>query len=196
MILLFLFFQQESPSDEEVFSIETIPQQPNEQVNSETVSELAEEPAVKKIMVDVKGAVLYPGVYELTTDHRIVDAIKAAGGYTEEAQNMSINHAQKLQDEMAIYVPKKGEEAVPIQNNGQVVTGAATASESGSEQVDLNHAEESALTTIPGIGPSKAQAIIAYREENGQFKTIEELKNVSGIGDKTFEKLKEHITVK
>lgn len=197
LILLYLFLQQDSSNEEESLSITTIPQlEQSEQNNSEAETAKDEEQSVKKVMVDVKGAVQYPGVYELTTDQRIVDAIKAAGGYTDKAQNQSINHAQKLQDEMAIYIPEIGEEAENLQHSGQVMAGGAPATSSSTDVVDLNSADETALTTIPGIGPSKAQAILAYREENGPFQTIEDIKNVSGIGDKTFEKLKDHISVK
>jgi len=199
LILLYVFLQQDSSEEEETLSIATISQEQNEKVNSDsvsdTVTEPIDEPAVQKIMVDVKGAVQYPGVYELTTEDRVIDAIERAGGYLAEAQSTALNHAQKLQDEMVIYIPKEGEEIDQSPQNGLVVSSPAASSDLG-DKVDLNSADEAALTAIPGIGPSKAQAILAYREENGSFQTIEDLKNISGIGDKTFEKLKEFIVVK
>lgn len=196
LILLYVFLQQDSSDEEEVLPITTISQEQTQEVNSNAAAEQIEKPIVEKIMVDVKGAVQLPGVYELTTEERIIDAIEMAGGYTKDAQSSVVNHAQKLQDEMVIYIPRMDEEMEQNFTNGQVVASPATSTDSSSEKVDLNSADEAALTTIPGIGPTKAQAIIAYREENGSFQIIEDLKNVSGIGDKTFEKLKEYIVVK
>ena len=152
----------------------------------------------EQVIVDVKGAVKYPGIVELTTEHRIMDAIEAAGGYTDTANPVSINHAQKLLDEMVIYVPQHGEnlEEVAIQTAGAATSTAGSTSTKDDGKVNLNTATEAELTTLPGIGPSKAASIITYREENGGFKTVDDLKNVSGIGDKTFDKLKDAIKVK
>ncbi|PYF08788.1 competence protein ComEA [Ureibacillus chungkukjangi] len=199
LILLYVFLQQDTSSEEETFTITTIPQEQNEEVveNEATTNATIEQPKIEEIMVDVKGAVKSPGVYILTADDRIIDAIDRAGGYTEEAQSTEVNHAQKLQDEMLIYIPKIGEEIDQENSIGQVVVSSTAASSSSQgTKIDLNSADEAALTTLPGIGPSKAQAILAFREENGSFKTIDDLKNVTGIGEKTFEKLKEFIVVK
>lgn len=195
-ILLYVFLQQDSKNQEEAFTITTIPQEQNEEADAGAPSETIDEPIVEKIMIDVKGAVQSPGVYNLTTEDRVIDAIERAGGYTEDAQTLAVNHAQKLQDEMVIYIPKTGEEIHQNVANGQAVSSASVSSDPLDNKVDLNRADEDALTTLPGIGASKAQAIIAYREENGPYQTIEDLKNVSGIGDKTFEKLKEFIVAK
>ncbi|MFL0505040.1 helix-hairpin-helix domain-containing protein [Ureibacillus sp. 179-F W5.1 NHS] len=205
IVLLYLFLQQED-STKESYTISTIPQEQTEQFNSNEQQQIKdkakekeiteEELKTEKILVDVKGAVKYPGVYELTMENRVIDAIELAGGYTEEAETKAINHAQKLQDEMVIFVPKIGEvienslsggiaTSVPPQNSGNT-----------NDKVNINNADEATLTTLPGIGPSKAQAIISYREENGPFESIDELKNVSGIGDKTFEKLMDLIDIK
>lgn len=131
--------------------------------------------------------VKYPGVYELPEGSRIIDAIDIAGGYLPESDNQQINHAQKLSDEMVIYIPYKGEEAV---------LAISSPSEIDDGLIDLNTADESQLTTLPGIGPSKASAIIAYREENGPFAVPEDLKKVTGIGEKTFERLEDLIKIK
>ena len=199
LILLYVFLQQDSSSEEEPFTITTIPQEQNAEIVESTASSSPiEQPKVEEIMVDVKGAVKSPGVYVLTTEDRIIDAIEKAGGYTEEALSTAINHAQKLQDEMFIYIPRLGEETdLDIESVQVVVSSPSTAASNASDnKVDLNSADEAALTTLPGIGASKAQAIISFREENGSFNTIDDLKNVSGIGEKTFEKLKEFIVVK
>lgn len=157
------------------------------------IDEKTETKAVEKeeiiMMADIKGAVVKPGVYEIHQGGRVVDLIELAGGLAEDADTAAINFAMYVQDEMALYVPRIGENvtsALP----GQVGEGA------GKETVNLNSAQSSELQTLPGIGPAKAEAIIEYRETNGPFKSIEDLKEISGIGDKTYEKLMELISVK
>ena len=188
-ILAFAFLQEDEQSSYEL--ITEIEQQP-----VEAVAEVVEEtPPNRPVIVDVKGAVKYPGVYELTEANRVVDAITAAGGYIDGANATLINHAQKLQDEMVIYIPLEGEE-VEI-NIQQFIGGSSSSSGSAdSGKININVADETQLTTLPGIGPAKAKAIIAHREENGPFQAIEGLKNVTGIGDKTFEQLKDLIDIK
>ncbi|WP_274307528.1 helix-hairpin-helix domain-containing protein [Solibacillus daqui] len=166
-----------------------------------TEPEIIENNTPEAYMVDVKGAVRYPGVYTLEEGMRIVDAIEAAGGYTEQANPTLINHAQKLQDELVLYIPKVGEQLT--EELEMLIVGATSnSSSSGSSgvnksgKVNLNKANDSELTQLPGIGPSKANAIIGHRTEQGNFQTIEDLKKVTGIGEKTFEQLKELIDVK
>ncbi|MGM9951117.1 MAG: helix-hairpin-helix domain-containing protein [Lysinibacillus sp.] len=158
-------------------------------------AEPAEEPVeALQVLVDVKGAVKYPGVYALTEEDRVVDAITLAGGYADGANPSLINHAQKLQDEMVIYIPLQGEETeIAIQS---FTASGDSGGGSDSTKVNINGADEAQLTTLPGIGPAKAKAILAHREEQGKFQTIEGLKEVSGIGDKTFEQLKDLIDIK
>jgi general secretion pathway protein K len=146
------------------------------------------------VTVDVKGAVKKPGVYQLQSNSRVHDALEKAGGLTDEADLKSVNQAQKLSDEAVVYVAKVGENAV------DVTTSAPASATSGTGQaksalVNLNTATEADFQTISGIGQKRAQDIIAYREANGRFKSVDELKNVSGIGAKTLEKLKEYVTV-
>ena len=146
------------------------------------------------VTVDVKGAVKKPGVYQLQSNSRVHDALEKAGGLTDEADLKSVNQAQKLSDEAVVYVAKVGENAV------DVTTSAPASATSGPGQtksalVNLNTATEADFQTISGIGQKRAQDIIAYREANGRFKSVDELKNVSGIGAKTLEKLKEYVTV-
>ena len=137
------------------------------------------------IFVDVKGAVLREGVYTLQHGARVKDVIELAGGFLNEANKNVINLAQVLEDEMLLYVPYINDSNV-IENNYVVDDG----------KVNLNTATSTDLETLPGIGPSKALAIIEYRETNGAFKSIDDLKNVAGIGDKTYEKLKENIKIR
>lgn len=185
--LCYFYFSSSDSSPPQEELIETI--QPIEEKN---LSESAEEAVMQQVFVEIKGAVMYPGVYELEQDQRIKDVVQLAGGYTENADTQFINHAQKVQDEMVIYIPIMGEQLE--EGSSSLLT---LPTETNKEQkININKADVATLATLPGIGPFKAQSILTYREENGQFQTIDDLKNVSGIGDKTFEKLKDAITVK
>ncbi|WP_026700362.1 helix-hairpin-helix domain-containing protein [Salibacterium aidingense] len=138
----------------------------------------------EKLLVDVKGAVQNPGVYELEEGERIIDALDAAGGILEKGEPLGVNFAEKLEDEMVVYVPEEGEE-----------TTIAVKDEKEDDLVRINYAEASSLETLPGIGPAKAGAIISYREENGLFEQVDELLQVSGIGEASLEQMKERITL-
>ncbi|KUP06049.1 comEA protein [Bacillus coahuilensis m2-6] len=145
-----------------------------------------EEMKTENILIDIKGAVQSPGLYELPSESRVLDAITVAGGLTETADERVINLAQKIQDEMVIYIPEKGE--VEFQY------GVSQTEEKRELFINLNTATKEELETLPGIGPAKAEAIITYRDET-LFSSIEEIENVPGIGTKTFESLKDYITV-
>lgn len=171
-----------------------IPQNTTEQSQKNETKQVAST----AIVVDVKGAVKKPGIYQLDANSRVMDAIREAGGYNQSANPKLINLAEKLQDEMVVYVPKKGEKTADLVNAPQINTSSSNGNTSTTEQtplVNLNTADETQLQTLTGIGPAKAKAIIAYRTENGLFQTIEDLKKVTGFGEKTFEKLKPSITV-
>lgn len=145
----------------------------------------------ESVVVDVKGQVHTPGVYTLPAGSRVLDALQLAGGILPTAEEKALNFAAKLVDEMVIYVPLIGETEVPL----PIATSPST-SESQSSLVNINTADETTLMSLSGIGPSKAMAIITHREEKGLFKSIEAIKDVTGIGDSTFENLKEFISVK
>ncbi|MEK5077414.1 helix-hairpin-helix domain-containing protein [Solibacillus sp. FSL W7-1436] len=194
-VLIYLLFLDDSPHSASIETIDqmTIPALDEPSINPETEIETEHRP----VMVDVKGAVKYPGVYTLSEEQRIVDAVEAAGGYTDDANPVLVNHAQRLQDEMVIYIPKTGDEPAEVME--QIIqAGQATGSgsESTSGKININKAMEAELTQLPGIGPSKAGAIIQHRNEHGAFQVIDDLKKVTGIGDKTFEQLKDLIDVK
>ena len=143
-----------------------------------------------EILVDIKGAIQQPGVYHLPSDARLHELIFAAGGFTKEAEERQLNLAEKLSDQQMIYVPSKEEvdfsvELPQLNQEGNAETGL----------INLNTATLLQLQELPGIGPAKAQAIITYREENGLFKTVEDLLNISGFGEKTLEKLRAMITL-
>ena len=145
------------------------------------------------ITVDIKGAVKRPGVYQLASHSRLHQAIEKAGGLSDDADSRSINLAQKLKDEDLIYVARQGEEGA---DSALSQASSSSLPSQGQEQkVNLNTATEAELQTIPGIGQKRAQDIIAYREEKGKFNSLEELKEVSGIGAKTLEKLRAYVTV-
>ncbi|MGG3688465.1 helix-hairpin-helix domain-containing protein [Caldifermentibacillus hisashii] len=142
--------------------------------------------------VDIKGAVMNPGVYTVTGNERVIDIIEKAGGLLDDADIVKVNLSQKVMDEMVIYIPKIGEEVLAAEN---IPVNSDSQNSGGDGKVNINQADASALDSLPGIGPSKAEAIIEYRETNGPFQKVEDLMNISGIGEKTFEKLKDQITV-
>jgi competence protein ComEA len=150
-------------------------------------------PTSAPMRVYVSGAVATPGVYVLPPKSLVEDALKAAGGAAADADLEKINLAQEVRDQQQIHVPRKGE-AVP-QQPAPGPGSAATPSSPVAKKVNINTATLADLDTLPKVGPITAQKIIDYRVKNGPFKRIEDLKNVSGIGDATFEGLEDLITI-
>ena len=144
------------------------------------------------VTVDVSGAVATPSVVTLAEGSRVADAIDAAGGALPEADLAQLNRAARLTDGEKVHVPITGEQAAEAAGTtaGSVETGATT-----QQLININTATEAELDILPGVGPSTAEAIVADREENGPFSTIEDLMRVSGIGEKKFEKLAGQICV-
>ena len=195
--------------------------------------ELKEEEVleVKLIHVDVKGAVKKPGVYEVSSDKLVIDAVNLAGGLSDNADTSFINLAKKVQDEMVviIYTADEVKKALTDDNNNSIIkvidkkcvcpsikndacintnsnnktstsnkdNSSSNTNNTSNEEilVNINTASLEELESIPGIGESKAKAIISYREEVGSFSSIEDIKNVSGIGDSLYEKIKTYITI-
>ncbi|MCS1350410.1 helix-hairpin-helix domain-containing protein [Mechercharimyces sp. CAU 1602] len=161
---------------------------------SAEVKEKVDTPEVTEekstVVIDVKGAVKHPGVLQLENDARVEDAIAKAGGLSSGADISRINRAQPLTDGMVVYIPTEGEE-LPTSYSQQ----AGKEGSAEGDKVNLNRASADELERIPGIGPTKAAAIIAYRSEHGLFSTIDEIKEVSGIGEKTVEQIRPYITV-
>lgn len=204
-----------------------------ESVNESEISYVTdvEKTLPRKIKVDVKGAVKKPGVYELESDQRINNAIKAAGGFKSKAYSDNINLSKKLVDEMVIYVYTKteyknlnkkeveqtscltntytidnciteGNSVIESSSNSNVAADSENVEENvvnsiepANKKVSINNGSKEELMTLNGIGEAKAESIIKYREENGSFKSLEDLKNVSGIGDAAYEKIKDNITL-
>ena len=160
----------------------------SEQMMTEAAEKKKEKVQPKTIVVDIKGAVARPGVYEIKDTARVNDVVAMAGGFTKEADQTKVNLAAKVHDEMMIYVPARGETNIPSIDDSLIRS-------NDSNKIHINTASEKEILQLPGIGPAKAAAIIAYREEHGPFQKVEDLSNVTGIGEKTLEKIKEHIVL-
>ncbi len=148
-------------------------------------------PTEKPLVVHITGAVPRPGVYALAQGSRVQDVISAAGGFLAEAEKTGINLARALEDGEQLDIPYM-EGASPVILDALP---AATEASSSAELININFASQAELESLPGIGPTTAQKIIQYREENGSFLTIEDIINVPGIGPGTYERIKDLITV-
>ncbi len=193
---------------------EVIKEEPKEEIQKEN------------IYVDIKGAVVNPGVYEIEENKKVIDVINLAGGLTDIADTSMINLAKKVTNEMVVIIYTKDEVkkwtepnqiikyvdkqciCPSIKNDACLKTEknnsnqesnndkkTSNTNDKATKKVNINTATLEELLTITGIGESKAKAIIEYRNEKGQFKSIEELKEVSGIGDSIYEKIKDSITI-
>lgn len=167
----------------------------NDAVVENTVEEVKQEAQKEPhfMKVYVAGEVNSPGVIELEEGSRIEDAIKGAGGVKAEANLKNINLAYEVSDGEKIYIPNLSEESEE-ENTPESSTSNSSTNAKG--KVNINKATATELTSVPGIGASTAQKIITYREENGKFQTIEDVKKVSGIGESKFESMKDFIAVK
>lgn len=152
-----------------------------------------EQAGKTEIYVHVCGCVKKPGVYRLHFGARTQEAIDAAGGFSEKANQTAWNLAEVLQDGMQVYIPSK-DEAKEALNEEQSLGKDLSASQKG-DTVNINTASKEELMTLPGIGESRADAVIACREEKGSFTSIEGIKDVAGIGDGIFNRIKDLITV-
>lgn len=161
----------------------------------------------EKIVVEIKGEVKKPNVYELKNGSRIYELIEEAGGPTDEADLSNINRALYLSDGQCIVIKNindvESEEANLNESLNAEVTNSIPTNSSGdkgekneSSVININTASKETLMTLNGIGESKAQAIIDYRDEIGGFKSVDDITNVSGIGEKTLEKIKDKISIK
>ena len=188
--IIFILYKNSSNSKEEVVDIFKEPEEIKE-----------EESNSKKVIVDIKGMINNPGVYEVDSNLRVNDVIELAGGLKEGADTSNINLAKLVSDEMTIIiysteeVLEKFKQEVCICNCPYIQNDACINSNNDDNLININTAGIEELTTLPGIGDVKAEAIIKYRSEVGKFKTKEELLNVEGIGEALFEKIKDNITV-
>ena len=175
------YFNQSKTEDYSGVSFSNISNETNNKV------EKAENRHDEKIFVDVKGAVKHPGVFETTKDKRVKDLIEEAGGLLDDADTSTLNLSQKVKDQMIIYVLKHGEKPKQMSDGGS--------SSSNTDVININTANKEQLMKISGVGKTKAEAIISYREKNGDFKKKEDITKVRGIGKATFEKIKDKIEV-
>jgi len=164
-------------------------------INDNTEMEVIHEK--NKIKIYVTGEVRNTGVIEIEEGERIADAIEKCGGLTEKADLKNVNLAYVLEDGQKLYIPNVDN----IENieyitkeNGEFIIEATN--NIGIKKINVNKATLSEFQTLPGVGPALAQSIMEYREKHGKFKTIEDMKNVNGIGDKKYEKLKDYIELK
>ncbi len=154
---------------------------------------MIEQSEAGKIVVHIEGEVEKPGVYELKKDSRVYDAIDAAGGLLKDADRRRINLAKKITDEEYIYIANKNEEDLGITYRENLLT--PTDVIENTNLININRANIMELKELPGIGDVLAGRIIEYRNEKGGFKSIEEIKNVNGIGDKRFSDIKDKVTI-
>ena len=211
IILIIAFLYYTYAKDENMILSEEL-EVTNTTESTEESENIAEEKQ-ETIVVHVSGAVNKEGIVELEENSRISDAIDKAEGLKENADTKNINLAFKLEDGMKIYIPTTEETAEEmaqegkddktqnyITSSGGVVQEESSTSTSSGEQktgmININTATQTELETLPGIGPSTSLKIVNYREENGDFQSIEQIKEVSGIGDAKYENIKDLICVK
>lgn len=168
---LLVFFPSEKDSSQEVVPLDTGEENPYP----------SEEGKGKKLMVHVSGAVISPGVYSFREGERIVDALKTAGGASWNADLDGVNLAAPLVDGMQVVIPCRQEQE------------GSVAREENNGQININRAGSKELQQLPNIGPARAEAIIEFREKQGRFEGPEDLLEIPGIGDKTLERLREHV---
>lgn len=195
LIICLTFFFKIKEVDKKV----TLPSQMNLTENLSTTAQNDREeektnPEMETIMVDIKGAVVKEGVYQLQRNSRVTDAIQIAGGLRDDADPNAINLAQKLSDEAILYVARKGENKSIIDSQGQQ---SSSIEQDGQrdQKVNINKATIEDLRKIPGIGEKRAQEILDARDSKGGFKSIDDLLTISGIGQKTLEKIKNDIII-
>ncbi|ARC31476.1 competence protein ComE [Bacillus toyonensis] len=179
--VLFLFFWKTNQHTERSVIATDVQAKDVEKKSKPKILDAKEQ---KKILIDMKGAVVKEGVYEMKEGDRFKDAVEKAGGFLPEADIKKVNLAQIVQDQMILYVPNKNEQVQDL----------ATSSK-GEGKVQINAASKEQLEKITGIGSRKAESILKYREEHGPFQKIEDLLKIDGIGVKSLEKIKDQIII-
>jgi len=207
ILIISIYFFKVYNSSYEYIESENILENLTETISDNIIKEnIISEIDVESIIIHITGAITNPGIIELPINSRIADAVNTAGGFTTDANINSINLAYKLEDGQKIYIPYINDTAnYTINNYISYDSGNNVIIEDNSysnnryednELININTATQTELETIPGIGPSTALKIIEYRSQNGKFNSIEELKNINGIGDSKFENIKNYITIK
>ena len=220
IIMIFgIYYIYGKDKDYEIFDNEQNIILPSDEENTDNESKYTdtkniEENSEEKIVVHITGSVKNQGIVELKIPARIKDAVDAAGGLTDDANLLEVNLAYQLEDGMKIYIPSNNDNDIKDETeetlsksvvtkevSKKVVTSTEEkstklTSENTINIVNINTATQTELETLPGIGPSIALKIIKYREENGKFSNVEDIKNVSGIGDSKYEAINDYICVK
>lgn len=192
LVIAFSFYLMKDKAGNDPMTVSSIPESGAE--NAEKQEEESVEAKEVIIMIDISGAVAQPSVVALPEGSRIFEAVEKAGGFTAEADTRVINQAEILTDGQKLYIPTKQEVEESLAGVPSVNPSYQTgASQSG--LININTADSETLQRLSGVGPATAEKIIDYRNKNGKFKTIEEIKNVSGIDEKTFEKFRDKIIV-
>lgn len=192
VIVLLIFYINDGKNelnknqDENIFVEDSSSEADNINENNNTLEE-------KTIVVEIKGEINKPAVYRLKEGTIIEELINEAGGLSENADISKINRAKEVKDHECISIPNKNEMVTQNASNGSN-NSSNEINSSRPDLINLNTATEEELQKLTGIGPAKSKDIISYREKNGEFKDIEEIKKVKGISDGTFEKIKESIT--
>lgn len=164
------------------------------QVSDIALKDVTDSEDEEMIYVYVYGEVNSPGVIGCKKDSRVYEAVVLCGGYTADADESSVNPVRKVSDGQKIYIPHKGEDySQEIYENDSYMTSQEY--KETDKRININTATKEQLVTLPGIGASRAEDIISYRSKNGSFKSIEDIKNVSGIKDGAFAKIKDYICV-
>ncbi len=204
IIFLCVFFYTRSNLENEYTELDNY-----NMLQNETSTDIEQE-ETSKIVIHVTGAVNTEGIVEIKEGGRIADAVEEAGGFSENADISQINLAYQLEDGQKIYIPSIADEKIKEEEKvlqkeyvtdeagDDIIVEDETSSVKSKEniKVNINTADQAELEQIPGVGEATAQKIIEYRKTNGKFKNIEDIKNVSGIGDSKFENMKEKICVK
>ena len=204
-VLVLIFLTGCTSANSEIVLSEMVSEDPETPAFSDPSAEISKECVIEEdipdtVVVYVCGAVVNPGVYELPDGSRMGDAVEAAGGFSEDAEETFVNLAARVSDGVKLLIPTKAEvlgDGTATQIETFEAEGGADNASASSDTtlININTATAAELKTLPGIGEGIAGRIIRYREENGSFSRIEDIMKVSGIKDKLFSKIKDHITV-
>ena len=200
LIICFIIYMVINNQDDNEINLEELVASQNDEENEQAGKDSennTQEETKKEIVVHVTGEVKKEGVVYLEEGSRVIDAIKKAGGETKAADLSQVNLAYVLQDGQKIYIPTKNERISSYisENMGENIEGNNNTTKKEGAKVNINTAGLEELDQLPGIGPAIAQRIIDYRSEHGEFKKIEDIQEVKGIGDAKFSEIKDNITV-